>query len=330
MRFKGRALYNLLNLSDLEDNINEVKPWQVAPYRQMSSEELFSRLSKLGIFLTEESFLAYGETCDTPEELIDCLWVEEETDEKQEESYLITFELWRRYLPKKQSLSLFGDELDHLIYLYDKGELLDEEELQKALSDLEDILDQSADAGTKPEEIFQMISQYCAHDIETFLYDYIIDQMDSGNETYASELLDGFFDYVEEKKWFDFLKARLFALSDSEESDVLLLGLLEQQEEESDSELCFEICRFLVNRGDTKLFFRTANLLLAQIKTEEDFRIFLELLAEFYRCLDQEPVEKAVQDLINKRKNKKEEDAISEADKVQILEFLQDSNGNKL
>lgn len=329
MRFRGRALYNLLNLSDLEGN-DEVKPWQVAPYRQISSEDLFIRLANLGIFLTEESYLAYAESCDTPEELIDCLWVEEEHDEKQEEAYLITFELWRRYLPKKQSLSLFGDELDHLISLYDKGELLDEELLQKSLSDLEDILDQAVDSGTKPEEIFEMISQYCAHDVETFLYDYIIDQMDSGNETYASELLDGFFDYVAEKKWFDFLKARLFALSDSEESDVLLIGLIEQLEEDADSELCFEICRFLVNRGDTKLFIRSAHLLLSQIETEEDFRIFLELLAEFYRCLDQEPVEKAVQDLITKRKSKKDEETISSSDKSEVLEFLQDSNGNKL
>jgi nucleoid-associated protein YejK len=75
-----------------------------------------------------------------------------------------------------------------------------------------------------------MVCRDCAHDIEAFLYDYIIEQMDEGNEIYASELLDGFYDYISDKKWFDFLKARLFALSDSEDSESLLLGLLEQQE----------------------------------------------------------------------------------------------------
>lgn len=330
MGFKGRALYNLLKLFYVEGPQAEVKAWQIAPYRQMASEEIFSRLSSLGLPLDEETFLAYAETCDTPEELIDCLWVEEEMDEAHEEAYLLLFELWRRLLPKKQSLSLFGDELDHLIDLYDKGELIDEEELQKTLSDLEDILDQGVDAGAQPEEIFQMVIQFCAHDIETFLYDYIVEQMDSGSEIYASELVDNFYDYVQEKKWFDFLKARLFAISDSEESDVLLLGLLEQQEEERDLDLCFEIYRFLVNRGDTGLFFKSASLLLSLIETEEDFKAFLELLVEFYRCLDQEAEEKALLDILSKREDKKEEEAVTAADKEFVLEFLQNSKRDKL
>ena len=207
MRFKGKALNNLLKLSHSQDPQTEVKPWQIASYRDKPLEDLFARLSSLGMPLNQETFLTYAESSDSPEDLIDFLWLEEEEDEKHEEAYLITFELWRRLLPSKQTLSIFGDELDHLIDLYDNGELSDEETLQKALTDLEDILDQSADSGGKPEEVFQMVSQYCAHDIETFLYDYIIEQMDSKDEIYASELLDGFYDYVFGKSWFDFLKA---------------------------------------------------------------------------------------------------------------------------
>ncbi|NBX70169.1 MAG: hypothetical protein EBR01_14600 [Proteobacteria bacterium] len=221
--------------------------------------------------------------------------------------------------------SIFGDNLDQMIYRYDRDELFDEEELQKLLSDLEDILDQAADTGGTPEEVFQMVCQYCAHDIEAFLYDYIIEQMDEGNEIYASELLDGFYDYISDKKWFDFLKARLFALSDSEDSESLLLGLLEQQEESPDLDLCFELCRFVVNRGDTEIFFRAADLLLKLIDKENEFHSFLDIVAEFHRCLDMDNQEKAVLDILAKRKNLALDRSIEAKDKEMIREYLKNA-----
>ena len=330
MRFRGKALYNLIRFSYMEKPTSEVKPWQVAGYRQMTQEELWARLSKIGVTLTAAGLLPYAESCDCPEELIDCLWLEEEPDDKYEEAYLILFELWRRLLPQKQTLSIFGDEFDHMLYAYDKGELLDEELLQKSIADLEDILDQSADAGTEPEEVFQTVSQYCAHEIETFLYDYIIEQMDEGSETYASELLDGFYDYVLEKKWFDFLRARLFAIRESQESDTLFLRLLEQQEESPDLELCFEICRFIVNRGDTALFIKASEMVLVQLELEEDYQGLLEILAEFYRCLDQESQEKALLDAISKRSAKQQDAAVSAPDKKWVYDFLEEFKRDKL
>jgi len=325
MSFKGKALYNLLKISHDEDPTVEVKPWQIAQYSNIDSEKLFSRLARLGITLSEQTFMAFADSFDTPEELVDCLWIEEETDERFEECYLIIFELWKRFFPKKQTLSIFGDELDQMICLYDKDALADEEELQKLISDLEDILDQAADSGTSTEEVFQMVCQFCAHDIETFLYDYIIEQMDEGNEIYASELLDGYYDYVSDKKWFDFLKARLIALSDAEDSDSLLLGLLEQQEENPDLDLCFEICRFVVNRGDTEIFFRAADLLLTLINQENEFQAFLDILAEFHRCLDLDYQEKAVLDILSNRKDIPADQAVTLKDKEMIKEYLKDS-----
>ncbi|NDE82342.1 MAG: hypothetical protein EB051_01835 [Chlamydiia bacterium] len=330
MRFRGKALYNLVKFSYLEQPTSEVKPWQIADYRQITQHQLFARLSSLGIILTVPGFISYAESCESPEELIDCLWVDEEPNNQYEEAYLILFELWRRLLPQKQTLSVFGDEIDHMIYAYDKGDLLDEDLLQKSIADLEDILDQSADAGTEPEEVFQTISQYCAHDIETFLYDYIIEQMDEGSETYASELLDGFYDYVLEKQWFDFLRARLFAITESEESDTLFLGLIEQQEEAPDLELCFEIARFVVNRGDTSLFIKAASTVLSQLKVEEDYKALLEILAEFYRCLDQEMKEKAILDALNKRGVKQGDAVVSSEDKKWVDDFLSEFQRDKI
>ena len=41
------------------------------------------------------------------------------------------------------------------------------------------------DEGLPPEQAFQLISPYCANDIETFLYDFIAEQIDEDNESYA-------------------------------------------------------------------------------------------------------------------------------------------------
>ena len=47
------------------------------------------------------------------------------------------------------------------------------------------ILDENVDEGVPPEQALQLISTYCANDIETFLYDFISEQIDEDNETYA-------------------------------------------------------------------------------------------------------------------------------------------------
>lgn len=314
----------------MEDPSAEVAAWQVAPYRKMEMEKLFSILSKQGIKLSDQTLVSYAESCESPEELVDCLLLEDCTDEEYEKAYLALFELWRRLLPRNQTLSIFGDELDHLIFLYDAGQLLDEEDMQNILSELEDILDDTADKGIGPEEAFQMVTQYCAHDIEAFLYDYIIQQMDEGSDTYASELIDGFYEYVQSRRWFDFLKARLFASRDSEEAGSLLLGILELQEEDPDLELAFEIARFVVNRGDTYLFIMAAKSLLSQIEREEDFKALLHLVAEFYRCLDEEGEEKAALDIICKRENIKDDADVTPSDKSLVLEFLKDPERDKI
>ena len=57
---------------------------------------------------------------------------------------------------------------------------------------------------------------------------------------------------------------------------------------------------------------------------------FLDLLAEFHRCLDQDSEEKAVLDLIAKRKNNKNDAFINDLDKTLALEFLQDPKGDTL
>lgn len=301
MELRGRALFNLLRISWLEDPKIKVKPWQVEDYRSLPTDKLFSRLKELGIVLDEQGFAAYAESCDSPEDLVECLWVDEEDLDKQDASYLILFELWRRLLPHNQSLSIFCDELDQMIEQYDQGTLEDEESLQKALEDLEDILDESADLSGSPVKVFEDLSQFYAHDLHGFLYDYISDQIERGEETYASELINAFYEFIPDKKWFDLLKAWLFASMDVEELNRVAGRLLEELLDEPDLDLLLEIAKFLVHRGDVRLFMQAARHAIELLKTEEQFQQLLRLIAEYYRCLDKDDEEKYIHQLIQKR-----------------------------
>ena len=301
MQFKGRSLYNLLKISLKEDPTIRVESWQIENYRILSFEDLLNLLQKLGISLTTESFLLYAENCDTPEELLECLWVDESNLEGQDKAYLPLFELWRRLVPEKQSLSIFCDELDERIWLYDNDLLENEDSLQKALEELEDILDQSVDQGVDPQEAFESVMGYMAHDVEQFLYDYILDLMESSNELYASELIDGMSPYVSEKKWFDLLKAHLFSLSNSPETFVLLSRVLEQEEEAPDLEFLIELGQFVIQLEDVALFVKSSKMMLPLIETEEDLLEVLELLVSCGRYLDKEALTEKVEQYMEKR-----------------------------
>ena len=300
MELRGRALYNLLRISCIEDRKTQVKPWQVEDYRSLPQEEIFSRLKDLGVVVDESLFLAYAENCDSPEDLVECLWVEEDLD-RQDQAYLLLFELWRRLLPHKQSLSIFCDELDQLIEAYDQGVLVDEEVLEQRLKELEDILDEAADLSGEPETVFEDLSQFCAHDLHGFLYDYVSDQIEQGDETYASELINAFYEFLPDKKSFDLLKAWLFASMDLEELNRVAERLLNELLEEPDLDLLFEIAKFLVHRGDVRLFMQAIQHAIPLLKTEEQFQQLLRLTAEYFRCLDKEEEEKHIHELIEKR-----------------------------
>ncbi len=301
MELKGRALYNLLQISWQENRALQVKPWQVEDWRKLTTKELFHRLRALEIDLDEERFGVFSEDSNSPEELLECLCLEEDSEEKHERVYLLIFELWRRLCRDKQSLSIFCDELDQLIEFYDRDALGDEEVVQKALSNLEDILDDNSDVEGSPQEVFAEIAKYCAHDLETFIYDYISDKLKEDTATYASELIDAFYQYVSNKTYFDFLRARLFVSSDTPEADILYQRLLSQLEEEPDLELLLQIVESLIHRGDITLFRAAVKQSLPHLSTEQEFQDLLEMAAEYYRCLDREHEEKAVLTLMQKR-----------------------------
>jgi hypothetical protein len=310
MHFRGKALYNLLKNNWLQDQTIAIEPWQVEDYRSLSIQGIFKRLRDLDISLNEESFLLYAENCEAPEELLEFLWTKDEDAVDQDKAYLLLFELWRRLLPERRSLSIFCDEMDERFERYDLSQSENEESIQNILQRLEDILDENVDLGGDPKEVFQNIQECCAHDVESFIYDFIAHQIQQQHEVYASELLDGFYGYIQHTKWFDFLRARLFALSNPHEGNLMIAGLLELLEEEPDFDLLYEIASYLVYSGDPSLFIHALKQAINSLKTEGDFQDLLHLSIKFFQGMDHEEKTKTVQIFLLQRRNKNSAAAI--------------------
>lgn len=313
METRGRALYNLLRMNWLEDPSLPVEPWQVEDYRALSMEELFSRLSHLGIPMDEPHFAVYADEAQSPEDLADTLWAFEETQD-YDKAYLLIFELWRRLVPEKQSLSIFCDHLDHLISLYDQQILEDDEELAEALTELERILDENADMGVDPHLLFKEISLYCAHDLESFIYDFAAEEIDQEQTLNASEIIEGFSPYISDQDWFEFLQLRLLASADPDEAEMMLARIIDEQKDQPDFELMLEIARFLVNRGAINYFIQTLRQARPHLLTEQDFQELLAITCQFYRLLDKDDEAEQTADILAKRQSIPLEKEISSQD----------------
>lgn len=309
MTYQGRALYNLLQMNLKSNPALEVEAWQVEDYRNLSDEELFERLSGLEIFLDRENFLGFVEECDSPEDLADCLYLGEDY-ERHEKVFLIVFELWRRLALHKQSLSIFVDEFDHLIERYEGGDVGCAEELEGAIESFQAILDDNVDEGGEAREGYHFFSAYSCHDLEIFIFEYIAHQIDADERLYANELLDGFYPYVDNRRWFDLLKARLVYAADQGEGRVMIERLLNSLKEEMELYLLFETLHYLVHEEETELFRRAYDQAIEEIDTEEDLREFYMITVEYLSAVDREKEEAVVAQLLEEQKGKDLQDKV--------------------
>jgi hypothetical protein len=293
-----KALYNLLRLNAAEDATVDAEPWALENLREIPEEELFARLKNKGIELDIHTFLQFTETTDTPEGLSEILLSDIAEEKEQDALYLIIFELWRRLLPERPSLSIFCDELDYQIALYDQNPKMSDEHIQDCLANLIEILDENVDTGVEPGEIFVSISNFCAHDLESFLYDYIADLLDNGSQLYASELLEGFSPYINDPIWFNFLRARLISFTDIGKANAMIHQMIE---EDLPLDLLLEILSFLVEAGEHELFVATFKKILPLLKSEEELSEILEMGAEFFTRLDQDQHAEEIQNLLQQR-----------------------------
>jgi len=301
MEFKGRALFNVLRINYRDGLLTDVKPWQVEDYRALDDETIFNRLAFLDIHLDEESLLLYINECDSPEELAECLLDENQSVEIRQQIYLLVFELWRRYGTDKQSISIFCDELDHIIEAYEDGEEEARESLFQSLEALEDILDESVDQGNKPQRAFQEIKSFLCHDLEAFLFEFISGLIDKGHETYPSELIDAFYEYYSDTLWLDLLRIRLLALVDLTDTLPMLERLLEELEETPNFQLYLEVLKFLTYVGDSKQFHYVFEQAITVLRTEEDLDELLDVAMNYFHTMEKPEEEKEVRSLIESR-----------------------------
>lgn len=330
MELEGKALYNLLRMNWAENPDMDVEPWQVEDLRKVSDSTLFGRLSSFGFNFDHQSFSAIGEEVDSPEALTDLLIGDKELDPKeQDQIYLLVFELWRRFLPEKASISIFCDELDTQIFHYDQGTATSLEALQDALSNLKVILDENTDHGANPVETFETIGSLCANDLDSFLYDFAADQIDLENESYASELMDDFYDYMPDTIWFDLLKARLLSYQDEEASHQKLLEILEEFEENPSLDFVMELLAFCAQGSDPEVFIKVLLLALQLIETETDFVEVLHLSEDFCDYFNFDSEQKEIHALIEKRSEVPSDDRFQKNDPMvaNLLKILYQATG---
>jgi hypothetical protein len=302
MEISRRALYNLIRMNWINDPTTDCERWQVEDYRALNTDELFLGLQRLGIPWDPETFALYAFSVESPEELTDLLLKETDLEPmEQDRIYLFLFEIWRRLLPEKICLSIFCDELDHQIFMYDKGDVTAAESIQDAIANLQDLLDDNVDEGVGQQTVFQTVSAACANDLESFLYDYIAEQIDNGDVLYASELLDDFDTYISNSKWFDLLKIRILELEDPEKSQDALKKLVNKAIREKELTFNLEVLSFISQCGDKKDFNKMVRQSVPLLGTEEDFKELLKICEDYYRCLDEDCKERAVQKILNAR-----------------------------
>lgn len=297
-----RALYNLLRMNWLQDPTLAVEPWQVEDYRALPSSNLFSRLKQFNIHLDRISFIAYADECDSPEDLTDHLIADRQLSTAQEDQiYLLIFELWRRFMSEKPSLSIVCNEIDYQIHLFDQQQLDNPLALQDALTHFLQILEENADQGIPSQDVLNLISNYCANDIETFLYDFISEQIDEGIETYAYELLDDFDPYLGHNKWFKLLRIRLYEQFQSKTAQKLMEEIIEEHLNENDLEYHLELLSILVEKGNHPIFCLIVQQTIPIIQREEDFQDLLSIAIDYFHRLDQEQQEIILKRMLAKR-----------------------------
>jgi hypothetical protein len=288
MNIQRKALYNSLRMNWLRDSSVAVEPWQIEDYRSLNIDGVFLRLKELGYDLDQKHFLVYVEEFETPEDLSDSFCEEIDDAQLADKVYLLLFEAWRRLVHDKPCLSVFCDEVDFQIFHYDQGDTADLEDLEDVIASLQAVLDENVDQGIDPHDAFDLLLAESANDIEAFIVDYICDQFDNDNERYASDLIDGFYDYVTDLRWFDFLKLRILNTVDPVEADSQFDLFVEDLAEDTDLELLLEALTFSTQLGDSKAFMKLLDIAVRNLDDKEDFLELLSLCSEYCYSQDDE------------------------------------------
>lgn len=292
-----RALYNLLRMNWLKEPAIKVEPWQVEDYSALTIPILCKKLEAFDIHLDRTCFVIYADECDSPEELTDQLIADRSLLPAEEDQiYLLLFELWHQLMREKPSLSILCHELDEQIRLYDSGTIENPLALQETLHRFSRILEENVDHGVSPTEVFK----YCAHDVETFLYNFISDQIDEENESYAHELLGYFDPFLEHNRWFKLLHIRLCKHGQSKTAQKIVTEILEEGDETA-VDYYMELLAILAENAYEELFHQTVTHVVPLLTDEESFQDLLEIIVDFFDIQKNELSKAYYSSLLKKR-----------------------------
>ena len=298
-----RALYHSLRINWQLDPMSGVEPWQVEDYRAVPADELFDRLAKIGVPVEYAQFMALADSEDSPEDLAETLLPDDVQDQEiADQIYLIVFELWRRLLSERQTLSIFCDEWDHQIDLYEAGDLESMEGLGDVLNQFSSILEEAKDQGDDPKALYQSVLDGCAHDVEAFLYDFSLAQIQEQNVSYAEEIVENFSSYVKDKHWFKLLNLQILAKTDPKEVTRLIPPLVKECQTLKNLEFNLEFLAFLATQPEEdKSFTQLLKMIIPELGIEEDFWDILSSIEDYFHYMDAEDKEEWIKSLRSRR-----------------------------
>ena len=309
------ALYNLIRMNWLNEPNSKVEAWQVADYRCIPLDEIFHRLKNFKIHLDQKSFVNYASDYGSPEDFTDDITSDQALSAKNSDQiYLLIFEIWRRLLTDKPSLTIICNELDYQIHQHDRGVSSSSTAMQAALASFARALNDNVDQGLLAKEALSRIAPFFANDIESFFYDYIFEMIEA-NELYAQELLETFAPYLKDNKWFELLSVRLAERIDHKLADKKLLRLMEEYLESEDVDFNLEVLSYLLEVGKYSQFEFLALQILQFVQIEEEFQDLATLCRDFYQQLNKKEEETILKQLLKERKSLSGQKKIGKTDK---------------
>jgi hypothetical protein len=324
-KLERRALYHAIRMNWQQNPFAKIEPWQIENYRELTLAQLFDRLRLHQLPINKASFIAYAHDCDSPEELTEYLIGERYLKPKEEDQiYLIIFELWRRLLVDKPSLSIICEELDHQINLYDHQQLSDPLMIKEALKNVIRVLEENVDQGIPAEQALALIASHFANDIELFLYDFISNEIDECNDAFAKELIEQFEPYLGHHKWFLLLRLHYYRATNNHASQKIAEQIIEEHLNDKDLEFYLEFISLIYEMSDQKLFKQLARQIIPLLKDEEDLHDFITILIDYARFWQFSKAIHQLEAVLKKRENIDLTETLQSSDRNLLYELLKD------
>lgn len=282
--FETKALYNSLRMLGASQPVLPRDAWKYTDWRALSLDQLFDHLVKIPLHLDAKSFLSWAGQCDTPEELVELLGLEEE-EESSDYLYLILFEIWRRLVPEKRCLSLIGDDMDHLIYAYDQGKDVDSVSIEERIVEWIRVLDSLCDQGASAQEALVAVEPYFAHDIPRFAMDFLLDMASSDERDHFVPLFEAVRPYCyKEPLWLKVVDLQFSMHGDivrvRKQLGELVASVIHSSE--LDIDLVFELCEIAFELEKEELLLRLLEKIIPHLEGLEEINGVIELLEQLH------------------------------------------------